>query len=87
MSELRLRRDGISWTDVDGEIVALDEAAAVYLASNEAGAMLWRALSGGSTKEELATLLCTTYGLPAERAVADTDAFLAAMRAHGLLAG
>jgi hypothetical protein len=86
MTALRLRPEGIGWTDVDGEIVALDEAAAVYLAANEAGGTLWRALSAGSTREELSALLCRTYGLSAERGAADTDAFLAALRERGLLA-
>ena len=45
MNELKLRGEGVAWTDVDGEIVALDEGAAVYLAANEAGGMLWRALA------------------------------------------
>jgi len=34
MSQLQLRQQGVSWTDVDGEIVALDEDAAVYLSAN-----------------------------------------------------
>jgi hypothetical protein len=86
MNALHLRSEGIAWTDIDGEIVALDEAAAVYLAANEAGGMLWRALSAGSTREELSALLSRTYGLSSERAAADTDAFLADLREHGLLA-
>ena len=87
MSQLHLRQEGVSWTDVDGEIVALDEAAAVYLAANESGGMLWRALSNGSTREQLGALLCETYDLTPERATADIDAFLAALRKKGLLAG
>jgi hypothetical protein len=87
MSRLHLRREGVSWTDVDGEIVALDEETAVYLAANESGGMLWRALSNGSTRDQLGELLCETYDLAPERAAADIDAFLAALREKGLLAG
>jgi hypothetical protein len=86
MSQLQLRRQGVSWTDVDGEIVALDEDAAVYLAANETGGMLWRALSQGCTRDELAALLCEAYEVPAEQARADVDAFLASLRDRGLLA-
>jgi hypothetical protein len=87
MTRLQLRREGIAWTDVDGEIVALDEGAAVYLAANESGGMLWRALVAGATRESLADALAREYGLPAERAEADTDAFIAALRERGLLEG
>jgi hypothetical protein len=87
VNDLKLRGEGVAWTDVDGEIVALDEGAAVYLAANEAGGMLWRALAEGTTRESLAGALAGEYGISAERAAADTDAFLAALRERGLLEG
>jgi hypothetical protein len=87
VSELKLRGEGVAWTDVDGEIVALDETSAQYLAANEAGGLLWRALAAGATRDELAAKLATEYGLTPERAAADTDAFLAALREHSLLHG
>jgi hypothetical protein len=87
VNQLKLRGEGVAWTDVDGEIVALDEGQAVYLAANEAGGMLWRALATGATRESLATSLADEYGISAERAQADTDAFLAALRDRGLLEG
>jgi hypothetical protein len=87
MNVLKLRGEGVAWTDVDGEIVALDEATAEYLAANEAGGLLWRALADGATREDLAAKLADAYGLTAERATADTDAFLASLRERGLLAG
>lgn len=87
MTELKLRGEGVAWTDVDGEIVALDEAAAVYLAANEAGGMLWRALAHGATLEALAATLAGEYGIDPARAAADADAFVAALRERGLLEG
>ena len=87
MTSSKLRGEGIAWTDVDGEIVALDEGAAVYLAANEAGGMLWRALAEGATRESLAAALAASTASRAERAEADTDAFLAALRERGLLEG
>ena len=83
---LKLRQEGVAWTDVDGEIVALDEATAEYLAANEAGGLLWRALAKGATRDELAGLLASEYGLERARAEADTDAFLAALRERDLIA-
>jgi hypothetical protein len=85
MTELKLRGEGVAWTDVDGEIVALDEAAAVYLAANEAGGMLWRELARGTTRESLAATLAAEYGIAAQRAAADTDAFIAVLAERGLL--
>jgi len=84
---LRLRQKGVAWTDVDGEIVALDESTAEYLAANEAGGLLWRELAQGASREALAAKLASEYGLPADRAQADTDAFLAALRERDLLEG
>jgi hypothetical protein len=85
MDVLRLRERGVAWTDVDGEIVALDEDAAVYLAANGSGALLWRALADGATRQSLADALTRKYGIPHEQARADTDAFLAALRERALL--
>jgi hypothetical protein len=87
MSELKLRGQGVAWTDVDGEIVALDETSAEYLAANEAGGLLWRALAQGATREELVAKLAAEYSLTPERAAADTEAFIAALRERGLLQG
>jgi hypothetical protein len=85
MNELRLRDQGVAWTNLDGEVVALDEQAAVYMAANESGGLLWRALAEGTTFEDLVNILAREYGLETERAAADTDAFLAAMREQDLL--
>jgi hypothetical protein len=84
---LKLRGQGVAWTDVDGEIVALDEKAAVYVAANPAGALLWRALADGATRTALSQALVDEYGISAERADADIDAFLAALRERALLDG
>jgi hypothetical protein len=84
---LRLRRDGVAWTDVDGEIVALDERAAIYLGANASAAVLWRELAAGANEEELAAKLAATYGLSADHAHRDTAAFVSQLREHGLLDG
>lgn len=87
MNELKLRGQGVAWTDVDGEIVALDEISAEYIAANEAGGLLWRALAAGATRDELVAKLAAEYGLTPERAAADTDAFIAALKERDLLHG
>jgi coenzyme PQQ synthesis protein D (PqqD) len=87
VTELKLRHDDVAWKDVDGEIVALDERAAVYLAANPAGALLWRTLASGTTHDVLVAELMAEFGIDRDRAVADTDAFLADLRERGLLEG
>ena len=85
MSELKLRHEGVAWKEVDGEVVALDEREAVYLAANPAGAVLWRALADGTTHTRLVAGLVGEFGIDTDRASADVDAFLADLRERGLL--
>ena len=81
----RLCAGGLHWQDIEGEVVALQGAASQYVAVNRSGTLLWRALAHGGTRTSLAAELADAYGLPYERALADTDAFLAQLRAQGLL--
>lgn len=85
MDLVKLRGHGLAWTEVDGEIVALDEDTAVYLAANASAALLWRELADGSTLESLADALAREYGIPVDRAEADVEAFLVALRERALL--
>lgn len=85
MTRLRLRHDQLSWRDLDGEIVALDTAASVYLGANEAGALLWQKLVDGATTEELAAALETRYEIDRGAAEADVERFVAELRRARLL--
>jgi Coenzyme PQQ synthesis protein D (PqqD) len=85
MTELKLRDAGVAWKEVDGEVVALDEREAVYLAANPAGAVLWRALASGATHDALVDGLVSTFGIATDRASADVDAFITDLRERGLL--
>jgi hypothetical protein len=85
MPQLKLRPTDVAWQEVDGEVVALDEREALYLAANPAGAILWRALANGTTHERLVTGLVAEFGIETDRASADVDAFLADLRERGLL--
>jgi hypothetical protein len=86
MSVVRLNSELVSWREVDGEILALDLGGSRYLSSNEAGAILWKALAGGSTAEALTDLLVQEFGIDAERARNDVDRFVDDLAAQGLLA-
>jgi hypothetical protein len=86
VSELKLRETDLHWREIDGEVIALEARDSTYVAANSAGTLLWRALSAGATREELAGALVGAYGIDRERALADTDRFLAELAAQGLLA-
>lgn len=82
---LRLRTMDLHWRHVDGEIIALDARASAYLTANCAGAVLWRALSEGATREGLADALMAAYGIARDRALADVDGYIGELAAQGLL--
>jgi hypothetical protein len=85
MTQLKLRREGLTWREIDDEVVALDVESATYLSANASGRLLWRSLSEGATREELVSCLVDEFEIDAERAGADVDAFLAELSKRGLL--
>lgn len=84
-SILRLRSNDLVWHEVEGEVVALDLRASLYLALNSTGTALWSALTTGATRGELVELLMQRFGVDQERSVADTEKFLAKLAGHDLL--
>jgi Coenzyme PQQ synthesis protein D (PqqD) len=82
---LQLRTDGLEWRTIDGEVVALDTRASRYLAINDSGAIIWPVLADGATRAELIAQLQERYGVDAEVAAADVDAFVGALREQDLL--
>lgn len=86
MTPLRLNPAAVSWLEVDGEILALQLSSSEYLSTNATGALLWKSLTAGATREHLIAQVVEAYGIDEERAAADTDTFLDALAAHGLLA-
>ena len=85
MSELKLRETDLHWREIDDEVIALEARDSTYVAANPAGTLLWRALSAGATRAELADALVGAYGIDRERALADVDRFVAELAAQGLL--
>lgn len=83
---LRLNESAVSWLEADGEILALQHASSEYLSTNGSGALLWKKLATGTTREDLIALVVGAFGIPEQRAAEDTDAFLDALAAHRLLA-
>ena len=84
---LTLRPDALDWVDVEGEIVVLDTERSVYLAPNTSGAVLWRLLTDGTTKQGLVDALVQTFGVTTEIAEHDVEVFVDRLKHLGLLGG
>ncbi len=82
---LTLRSSDLSWRTVGDEIIVLDLAKSVYYSVDGAGVTLWPALVDGASKEQLADLLVSTFGIDAATAATDAEAFVADLGARGLL--
>jgi Coenzyme PQQ synthesis protein D (PqqD) len=82
---LQLRTDGLSWKQIDDEVVVLDGRGGTYLAINGSGSLLWLSLWQGATREELAHVLVDAFGIEPSRATADVDGFLGTLENQGLL--
>jgi len=86
MAEIRLNSNAVSWREVDGEVIALGYESSSYLATNASGALLWKSLAEGTSREALIALLVDDYDVEETHAQADVDAFLNSLAAQGLLA-
>ncbi len=82
---LHLRSTDLVWETIEGEIVALDMRAWVYISINSSGAILWPTLAAGTTREDLVTRLSDAFSLDRASAEKDVDAFVRALREQGLL--
>lgn len=85
MTTIRLRADRLHWLESDGEVVALDEAALVYLNANPSGTVLWQALADGTTREALVQRLLAEFDVGEAAAREDVDRFVTELDARGLL--
>jgi hypothetical protein len=66
----------VSFREVGGEVVVLDVRSSSYITVNEAGAVLWRLLAAGATLDDLTGALVGNFGLDADAARRDAQAFL-----------
>jgi hypothetical protein len=82
---LKLKGDGRSWRAMDDEVVVLDTSRSEYLAVNKTGAALWPLLVAGATRNELANVLVSTFGVSESRATSDVAAFVAGLAERGML--
>ncbi len=82
---LRVRQEDLEWRRVGDEVVILDLRAREYFSLNETGTALWPLLERGSSREELVAELQTAFGVSAETAAQDVDAFVADLRERALV--
>ncbi|SEB83608.1 Coenzyme PQQ synthesis protein D (PqqD) [Paramicrobacterium humi] len=83
---MKLRTDGVTWQEIDGELVILDMQTSVYLTANGAATVLAKMLVEERSFEELAEALTQHFGI--DQAVAEADArnFIEQLREKSLLA-
>ena len=83
---MRLRTDGVTWQEIDGELVILDMQTSSYLTTNVAGATLAKLLTEDRDLDELAQALVDTFEIDVSTARTDAEAFVSELQAKQLLA-
>jgi hypothetical protein len=83
---MKIRSSGLSWRQLDDNIMLLDIATSSYLSITGAGSVIWVALVAGSTVDQLVTTVLDEFDVDHATAAADVTAFLADLEARGLLA-
>jgi hypothetical protein len=73
------------WVDEGGEVIAIDEHAALCLAANEVQSPLWRALVDGTTIEKLVASVSEIYANSTDQLATDIDELFDAFAERGLL--
>lgn len=82
---MRIRTDGVTWQEIDSELVLLDLKTSAYLTTNAAGALLTKHLTEERTEQDLVDALAKEFDIDVERARADVDAYLRQLREKSLL--
>ena len=76
MSIVRLRREGLAWSDIGGETIILDLETSTYFAAKGAGSFLLGCLMDGIEEDLLAAQLVEHFEVSVEIAQQDTMDFL-----------
>lgn len=85
MAMLRLRREGLAWSEVGGETVILDLSTSVYFAAKGSGSFLITCLADGATEESLAEELVSRFEVDIETARADVADFVNDLESRQML--
>lgn len=85
---MKLRTEGLTWRELDGEIVLLDLVTSKYLTTNATGAFLVKLLTDGDqTRDALVAAIEAEYAVPSAQAAQDVDQFVSVLRERSLLVG
>lgn len=68
-----------------GAVVIVDCPSGTYRVLNESGSFLWGLLDGRRGVPELAQALAEHYGVSADKALADAEAFVSSLRDRGMV--
>jgi hypothetical protein len=83
--KLQLKAEDVVWREVGEELVVLELSTSTYLTLNGTAKHLWESLAGGATFDGLVESLAERYGITADQARADVEAFVTALTDRGLL--
>jgi len=83
--KFRAKTDGISWREVDDEVVILDLETSKYLSLNGSAAVLWLALQKPVGVDGLAAELASRFELDEATARTDAEAFVEDCRGRDLI--
>lgn len=82
---MKLRTNGVTWQEIDHELVILDLTTSAYLTTNVAGAVLTKRLVDEQSLDDLADALVDEFAIDRETAVRDAADFVAQLQARSLL--
>lgn len=82
---IRLRAEGITWREIDGELVILDLATSTYLTTNHSASVLLHLLVDGASTEQLTTALVDAFGIDEATAATDASTFVATLHERSLV--
>jgi hypothetical protein len=84
-TRLRLRRDDLSWRELDDELIVLDLTKSKYLMVNDTGAVIWHRLADGATEAELVQAVVDAFEVEPAQAEADVRSFVETLEGRGLV--
>ncbi len=82
---MQLRSTGLTWQEIDGDLVILDLERSVYLTTNNSGAFLAKLLTQDRSFDDLVDALTAEYSISRAAASADTERFVASLSEKKLL--
>lgn len=82
---MKLRKNGVTWREIDGEIILLDLESSTYLTTNRTGTVLLRLLVEDRETQELVTALVDGFSISRELAQADVSSFVQTLSEKGLM--